>query len=345
MKARRSYTFACFLIPAVSIAAIFIAAICIAPVSCRADSAGNGPLTTAEYRAELDRLLSATQQLDSSGSPTPQPLHDLPQSWRVAADQREFDVSTEGLQRDVRRYEKEKNVANAAAIRTHLQSLRTDLDGFEKPPADVSADRTELNSILARPEFRQSHGPKWLDWLNQLSEAIKQRLLEFIRYVLTGIFHILQRVFRSVTIPTISRFLVYGLMGIAVLALAYFAYRTIWRGDEFAGVVPANLPVSAKEWAIWLAEARAAAAKREWRDAIHLAYWAGISFLERQGTWKPDRARTPREYLRLLSNSSEHRETLAALTRIFELAWYAKRDASERTFSQTLEELEKLGCH
>ena len=61
----------------------------------------------------------------------------------------------------------------------------------------------------------------------------------------------------------------------------------------------------------------------EWRDAIHLAYWAGISFLERQGFWKPDRARTPREYLRL-SLRSEYRETLRALTQIFELAWYAK---------------------
>jgi hypothetical protein len=102
--------------------------------------------------------------------------------------------------------------------------------------------------------------------------------------------------------------------------------------------------VSAKEWAIWLAEARAAAAKREWREAIHLAYWAGISFLERQGTWKPDRARTPREYLRLLASGSEHRETLSTLTRIFELAWYAKKDADERTFSLTLQALEKLGC-
>lgn len=330
MTARRSYILVCLL---------------MAAVFCQAESAAGGALTTAEYRAELDRLLTATQELDSSGSPSPQPLHDLPQSWRVATDQQEFEISTEGLQRDVRRYEKEKNVANASAIHTRLQSLRSDLEGFEKPPADVSADRAALNSILERPEFRQSHGPKWLDRLNQWSEDIKQRLLEFIRYVLTGIFHILQRVFRSVTIPTISRFLVYGLMGIAVLALAYFAYRTIWRGDEFAGVVPANLPVSAKEWAIWLAEARAAAAKGEWRDAIHLAYWAGISFLERQGTWKPDRARTPREYLRLLSSASEHRETLTALTRIFELAWYANRGASERTFSQTLEELEKLGCH
>lgn len=331
MTARRNYTLACSPITAVFIAAISITAIFIAPISCRADSAGGGALTTAEYRAELDRLLIATQQLDSSGSPTPQPLHNLPQGWRVATDQREFEVSTEGLQRDIRRYEKEKNVANASAIRTRLQSLCSDLDGFEKPPADVTANRTELNSILARREFQDVQGPSWLD-------RLKQRLLGFI-------LHILERVIRSAAIPTISKFFVYGLMGLAVAALAFIAYRSLWSNDSFETVVPKDLPVSAKEWAIWLAEARAAAAKGEWRDAIHLAYWAGISFLERRGTWKPDRARTPREYLRLLSNSSEHRETLTSLTRIFELAWYAKRGASERTFSQALEELEKLGCH
>jgi len=331
MTARGSYTVARLLIAVVFPAAVFVTAIFIAPISCRADSAGSGALTTSEYRAELDRLLAATQQLDSSGSATPQPLHELPQSWRVATDQREFQVSTEGLQRDVRRYENEKNVANASAIRTRLQSLRSELDGFEKPVADVSAHRTELNSILARREFQDVQGPSWLD-------RLKQRLLAFV-------LHLLERVIRSTAIPTIGKFFVYGLMSLAVAALAFIAYRSLWSSRDFDTVVPKDLPVSAKEWAIWLAEARAAAEKGEWRDAIHLAYWAGISFLERQGTWKPDRARTPREYLRLLSSSSENRETLTSLTRIFELAWYAKRNASERTFSQTLEELEKLGCH
>jgi hypothetical protein len=331
MTARRSYTRARFLIAAVFVAAIFVAAISFPALPCRADSAETSALTTAEYRAELDRLLSATQQLDSSGGGTPQSLRELPQSWRVATDQREFEISTEGLQRDVRRYEKENNAANAIAIRTRLLSLRGDLDGFEKSPTDVSANRAALNSILARREFRDVRGPGWLD-------RFKQRLLDFI-------LNLLGRVIRSAGVPTISKFFVYGLMGLAVAALAFIAYRSLWSSGDFDTVIPKDLPVSAKEWAIWLSESRAAASKREWRDAIHLAYWAGISFLERQGMWKPDRARTPREYLRLLSSSSEHRETLTALTRMFELAWYANRGASERTFSQTLEELEKLGCH
>ena len=307
-----------------------LACVLLATAFCRAQSPGDA-VTTADYRAALDRLLTATAELNSSGGPTPQPLRDLPQSWRIHTDRQDFEVSTEGLKRDLRRYNQEQNVANATAIRTRLQSLRADLDGFEKPPADVSSSRSQLNSILSRPEFRDVAGPTRFD-------RLKERLLWFI-------LHLLGRIFRSVAIPTISRYFVYGLIGVAVLALGYFAYRTIWVGNNIETVIPKDLPVSAKEWAVWMAEARAAAAKHEWRDAIHFAYWAGISFLERQGHWKPDRARTPREYLRLLSGASEHRDTLTGLTRIFELAWYAKRDANEKTFSQTLEALEKLGCH
>lgn len=287
------------------------------------------PLTIAQYRAELDRLLAATAHLDSSANSAPEALHTLPQSWHVR-DQQEFAISTEGLQRDVRRYDKNQSAENALAIRRRLQSLRQDIDGYEKPAPDFSASRTQLNSILARPEFRDVRGPGWFD--------------RFKQWLLDALLNVLRHVFRAAQIPAISKFVVYTLMGIALLALAFVAYRTIWRGRADDDIIPRDLPVSAKEWTLWLNEARAAAAKGEWRDAIHLAYWAGISFLERQGFWKPDRARTPREYLRLLSPSSEHRETLGALTRIFELAWYAKRGASENTFSETLLQLEKLGC-
>lgn len=325
MTARRTYILACVLL-----AAAFCRADSSAADLSAAEPVTTAPLTTTQYRAELDGLLSATQELDSSAKPTPQLLNDLPLSWHVRAEGREFEISAEGLRRDVRRYEKEKNIANASAIRRRLQSLRSDLDGYEKPPVDASASRAELNSILARPEFRGVEGPNWFD-------RLRQRLLEFI-------FGLLEKLFRSTSFPTVGRFFIYGLMGLAGLALIYFAYRAIWSSRELEKVIPTDLPVSAKEWVVWLSEARAASAKREWRDAIHLAYWAGISFLERQGMWKPDRARTPREYLRLLAGASEYRETLTALTRIFELAWYANRGASERSFSETLQELEKLGC-
>jgi hypothetical protein len=305
-----------------------------ASVLCRSQAANSGTISSAEYRAALDRLSSATQELDSSDHPTPQALHELPGSWHVHTDNGDFEISTEGLEQDVRRYEADKNAMTATAVRARVASLHSALDGYESPSRDFSAQRAGLNAILTRPEFRDVHGPSPFD---RLKDRFKAWLQEILLRVFRGLFH-------TAAIPNVGKFFIYGLVAVAALLLGYLVYRNIVWGADFEGVTPKDLPVSAKEWAVWLAEARAQAAQAKWREAIHLAYWAGISFLERQGMWKPDRARTPREYLRLLSSASEHRETLITLTRIFEVAWYAKRDANENAFSQTLEQLEKLGC-
>ncbi|MGA9473590.1 MAG: DUF4129 domain-containing protein [Terriglobales bacterium] len=320
MTPRRTYIFAGFLIAALLSAGSF----------CRADSHEDSSLTVAEYHAALDQLLEATQQLDSSGRETPSALRNLPPSWRVHTEQQDFEISTEGLRRDIHQFQEEKNSTTAIAIRTRIQGLRNDLDGFDASPADVSGSRAHLAAILARPEFRDVTGPTFLDRLAQKMVA--------------AILNLLERLFRSSAIPTISRIFVYTFIALAVLMLGFLAYRQIKSAGAQESAVPTDLPISAKSWALWLADARAAAAQNNWREAIHFGYWAGISFLEHQGTWRPDRARTPREYLRLLSKSSEHRETLAALTRIFELTWYAKREADAGAFAQTMQALERLGC-
>jgi len=317
------------------IARITLAGIMMTSLVCWADSGPGNQLTIAEYRVELNQLLTATQELDSSEhssrNPIPPVLRDVPTGWRVHSEQQDFEISADGLRQDVRRFEQERDFSSANAIRLRIQNLRRDLAGFETPPPDVSKSREHLAAILARREFRDVSGPTFLD-------RLAQRLLVFL-------IGLLQRLFRSSAIPTISKFFVYGLIGLAVLTLAYLVYRQIKSSSARESVVPTDLPVSAKDWALWLAEARAAAAQHNWREAVHFAYWAGISFLEQKGTWRPDRARTPREYLRLLSDSSEHRETLAALTRVFELTWYAKREADAGTFAQTMQALERLGCH
>lgn len=308
-----------------------LAGLLITSFFCQAASQGGNELTVAEYRAELQQLLVATEQLDSSGRAIPPTLQGLPQSWRVQTGQQDFEIPAEGLRRDIRRFEQERSLTTAAAIRWRIQNLRNELDGFQKAPLNVSSSRDRLTALLARPEFRDVRGPTFID-------GLKQRLLALI-------LRVLELLFRSSAIPTVSKLLIYGLIGLAVLTLGFLAYRQIMSASGQQDVVPADFPISAKSWPSWLAEARAAAAQNNWREAIHLAYWAGISSLEQQGAWRPDSARTPREYLRLLSNSSEHRETLAALTRIFELTWYAKREADAGAFAQTMQALERLGCH
>jgi hypothetical protein len=171
---------------------------------CCADSTPNQALRISEYRAELERLRAAAQQMNGSAA-VPDALEHLPQSWRVHTEQGDFEISSEGLRRDVRRYGSERSVANATDVRVRLETLQREIDGFEKSPPDVSAKRSALASILARPEFGDVHGPTWMD---RLKRWLFEKLLRF-----------LGGLFRSSAIPTVGKYFVYALIGAAGLAL------------------------------------------------------------------------------------------------------------------------------
>lgn len=308
----------------------FLLLFLMSAVTFRAQTASPAVMTASQYAAELDRILAATQHLDKRGGEIPGLLKSLPASWQVQIDQRKFEVSTDWLRGDLTKLEQKYDPQLETVIGERLNALRSDLDAYQKSPIDISQGRNLLSSILARREFHDVHGPTWLD-------RLKRRLLEFLSDVLS-------RFVRSSSIPAIGRVLTYSLMGLAVVALGFWVYRNLWRDAQLETIMPESLPVSAKEWTVWMAEARQAANSGNWRDAIHLAYWAGISFLEAQGMWRPDQARTPREYLRLLPSKSQYHVTLSSLTRSFEIVWYGNEGADGKAFSEALENLEKLGC-
>jgi hypothetical protein len=293
-------------------------------------SSQDGEVTAVEYGARLDHFIAATDKPNLTGPEIADIQGELPSSWRVRVENQAFDVPMGWLQQDLRNYGHRADAELLKSDHKKLLGLRADLDGYQKTPADNSASRNRLAQILSRREFGDIHGPNWIDRLKQ--------------WLFLYIFNLLRRVFRSSSIPTIGNYFIYILVGLAVLGLAYWIYRSIRRDAELEHIIPETMAVSAKEWVVWMAEARQAANQGNWREAIHLAYWAGISFLEAQGTWRPDRARTPREYLRLMPQSSEQHSTLTALTRSFEVVWYGNREADSQAFSQTLQELEKLGC-
>ena len=60
-----------------------------------------------------------------------------------------------------------------------------------------------------------------------------------------------------------------------------------------------------RSWQEWIRGAQDAAARGEFREAIHLLYWAGITRLEDLSILTVDHTRTPREQLRLLSNPAK----------------------------------------
>jgi hypothetical protein len=156
----------------------------------------------------------------------------------------------------------------------------------------------------------------------------------------------LGRIFRNTPdLGTLSIFFVWVLLLLAVAAVMLWLWRTMRPGFNPGLALQGGHEawVSSTPWQTWLQGARDAAARGDFREAIHLGYWCGIAALEEAGAWKPDCARTPREYLRLASSASFY-PGLQALTREFERIWYAQQPATAADFEVFRLYLERIGC-
>jgi len=189
--------------------------------------------------------------------------------------------------------------------------------------ASSTAQRTTLATILAAKEYQTAVAGR----------SLKQRILEKIgKWINKVIASLVQAGAKSKWIGITAEI---GFVLLVCIALAWFLIR-LEKQSRFA---PASLgpgagAASARDWQLWLQDAREAASHAAWRDAIHLLYWASISRLESSGLWPADRARTPREYLALLARENPQHPGLAVLTRSFERTWYGARPASEADFQQ-----------
>jgi hypothetical protein len=163
--------------------------------------------------------------------------------------------------------------------------------------------------------------------------------------VLEWLERLVTRALGSSAVPTVTRLLIYGLSVIAVVVVFVWILRQV---RQRAAIDPAFQPPPAvpsdRPWPAWLDAARAASADGQWRDAIHLAYWCGISFLESQRAWRPDASRTPREYTRAFAESGTRADALTQFTTLLERVWYAGEAADARGFDEALSHLGALGC-
>ncbi|MBS1850378.1 MAG: DUF4129 domain-containing protein [Acidobacteria bacterium] len=288
------------------------------------------PRSLNQYIAELDHLSDGLQPAFKDSAAAEKLAQSLPENWDVQAGSQSFTISTAWIKGKLKEETTKPSHELEDSLRLYLAALRRDAAAFPPAPPDYASSRTKLNAILSRYEFRHVRGPsRW--------DLLKERIGN-------AIVGLLDRIFGYSKYPVIGKYLVWTMVGLAVLVLAYWIFRILRSSARYESIIPPSLPVSAKQWAVWMAEAQAAAQQAHWREAIHLAYWAGISFLEERGTWRPDRARTPREYLRLLSPGSEYQAPLTTLTREFEVIWYGYKEADQESFAQTLVHLENLGC-
>jgi hypothetical protein len=307
-------------------------AVCVLLCPARADSAKT--ISMAEFRGQLSELESKIESLEKHPEAAAGIQTALPDSVKVATSRGEVEVRYLALKNDLAAFSR-GDAARRPTLLLHLRSyvhaLATEAEAYDQP-ADSSAARKKLDTILARKEFSRVHGPSAFDlWLDRVLRWLG-RLLGRMRTPGQATWTVLQVI-------------VYGLAAAALGTLLIWTIMRLARPAAEEGpreIIPFS--PSAKGWRTWLAEARVFAQQQDWANAIHLAYWAGISYLEEHGAWKPNRARTPREYLRLLGAWTPQHPPLAALTRKFEVVWYGRRPAGEPDFEETLSELERLGC-
>lgn len=292
-------------------------------------------VSVAQFRQQLHEFSESVGSLNDQPDQAGSVIAAIPDQVTIDATGREITVSFRPLKDALTEFAKADSrlkPEHLKNVRTYLLTLEEQATTYDQAVADPAASRQKLGEILARREFRNVHGPGLKETLLGRLYRWLARLLGRIRFGGAGAFNILQVI-------------VYVLVGAALLILVFWTVNRLRRTEEDLPprkIIPFS--PSARSWRAWLAEAREHAQKQDWRNAIHLAYWAGISFLESGGAWKPNRARTPREYLRLLSTRNPKHRPLSDLTRKFEVVWYGDRPAAQQDFQETLVQLEKLGC-
>jgi hypothetical protein len=306
----------------------------LAILLCCAPQARAASTSLSEYRQQLQGISEKLEALQSSPEKSGELLTEIPDHVSVATGAGEISVNYKALKDNLAAIpgaDEQKRPAMLRQVQSYVQELITAAKSIETG-ADLPSTHRKLDEILARREFRRVQGLDAKDTLLARIYRWLSRLLSKLNIRAGGQFDWV-------------RLLVYMLIGAAVILLALWTLRRLRRPlEELAPREIIPFAPSARGWRTWLAEARTLAQQQDWRNAIHLAYWAGISYLEEHGAWKPNRARTPREYLRLIGTRAAQYPVLVALTRKLEVVWYGYGRAVEADFQETLSQLERLGC-
>ena len=307
----------------------------VSPGSTAQIEAPSRLLTLEEYQSTLQQWSSEVGRISADPSTAQRLRESLPQRVQVRIEPKAIESSTAWLDKALDTLQKtkpDKKPDLIKKIQARLEAMQQEARQFAQPSAAVSESQTKLKGILAGREFSSVRGPS--AW-----QLLKEKIDRWIN-------KILGKIFSNVAAPAqTGQILVWVAIGLAACVLAIWLKRRLSGAaqDVRRQPVPFAAP-SFKGSRKWLAEAQVAALEGKWRDAIHLAYWAGVARLEEGGAWVPDRARTPREYLRLLRPENRYQPPLAELTKHFEVIWYGDRQASSTDFQHAVAQLERLQC-
>ncbi len=297
----------------------------------------------ASFIEELGRLKAALPGARKSSRTLREFRDAIPDAWTVQSGEKRYKVSTFPLRSrlDKAEYEPALRQQQLNQARDYLDALAAETSSLSGlPPVDASSARVALDRILSRPEYAHNRQPTWWD--------------RFRAFINAWIATLLERLFRSIGGQrSLGVALLWLGICAAALLLAYSIFRRWFRAARMEEMALQSAAIAARSWQQWIFASRAAAARQDYRLAIHCAYWAGVARLEELGAVSSDRAKTPRETLRSLmkfrlvlpETYAARYQALAAMTSRLENIWYGYHTATETDFRDTLNQLEILGCH
>lgn len=324
-------------------AALLLAALCAIPRTLPAQTpqatptdnesaARAGSYDAGSLTKEL-RQTSAAIREKSSAEELGALRNSLPAAWVVQTPDGEFNISAEPIRQDLA-----GGLGGPAKAR--LDQLAGALEGYatDRPAGHANA-RGELSHILASPEFAAVRPPsKW--------EVFRQRMAAWLARQVLRLFSGLERY------PIGGKILFWVIVVAGVGFVALWVFRFIESRDKMQALPPGKVVVASRTWQEWIRLARQSAGKSDYREAVHSAYWAGITRLADLGALPKDATKTPREYLRFVTEASQqqlmesrkYREPLSKLTASLERIWYGNRGADSNSYRDALQQVEALGC-
>jgi Domain of unknown function (DUF4129) len=306
-------------------------------------ASGNVFRDASSFAAELQGIGNGIEKHKANPAGLAALRKGLPSRWEVTTGEQRYFLSTEPLSDLLFRAEKEKNAKDIEAKASEAANWAFDLanqaNGYAGGPrgGDSSA-KASLGRILSRREFGSVAGPSaWQLFRQRVNRWLGDLLLRFFR--------------RIGRYPMGAKALFWLIIVAVVVWLAVVLLRYWTRRAALEELQAPDSVAYARTWQEWIQAAREAAARGDFREAVHSAYWTGISYLEDREVVRKDRARTPREYMRLVSSATQlapsgrkTREALSALTVVLEHVWYGGRRASSQDFANALQSIEALGC-
>jgi hypothetical protein len=293
-------------------------------------------LTLQAYIAQLH----AASQVLEGGNPTAAKAYrrTLAGEWDVQVDGSRMKVATDWLdsaltvQSDVPVADQRR----ADRLRQSQQHLAALIESAEalaeqsQAPA-LAQSHAQIDRILSDREFQGSHEPSWLD---------KQKAKFF-----GWIDNLIGKIFRRMGVPArIGSVLAWTVVALAGVLLAFWFARWLIAAASRADMDLRGVRPAGHDWRHWAREAHEAAARGDYRMAIHAAYWSALTRLEENRLLPEDRSRTPRESLRLVQRTSAAYTPLAHLTKRFELTWYGYRTATSADWDDAMKELGNIEC-